>query len=587
MALLGEDGNGFELARKLESHGVWRSWLGESLYSNFNHCLSSPASWDSFMRTDETKSRVQIQLQLRVRALLFDKATLSLFLRVPTSAAATSHIISKLNPNYLQLHGDDVYFTLEDVHQRDTVVASNTAPSKAHSKAAFGIGSRYGESEIDTMSQRFTQEDFPETWYSQFIEKHKSSKPYFLSSFNWDSEKRSPSEMFNYLKHLEKHKRRRIAFKGDPSVGFGNSNVQLGSVLDGEASDEETFFPETMVMNCVPDIAIAPFSVAEEKQEVEFFGVLDRLPRVATKSSIMIERLGISMDQGPGPTRTKVASEGNRRRLSHDQALLISKKVIAHSLATMGFEGASEVPVEVFSQLLSCHISKLGSMLKVLADSYRKKCSAIELIRMFLRVSGHGNLATLAEYIKDGRNVAQQSTQQAQNIPSQLAITHPNGLHMPQVPRPMQSQIQQQMMHSLTPQQQQQLLRMRRAAQVSSPRPAMNMDNDRPLVEVKVEKTDMPMDNNAFSMMNARQQQLQQLQHMRQQQLVPPIQRFQPQTGAQFRQLSPLQMAQMQTTNVGHPRAPPVKVEGFQELMGGDSSLKHDSDEGKLTSPSK
>lgn len=575
MALLGEDGNGLELARKLESHGVWRSWLGESLYSNFNHCLSSPSSWDSFMRTDETKSRVQIQLQLRVRALLFDKATLSLFLRVPSSAAATSHIISKLNPNYLQLHGDDVYFTLEDVQQRDGVVASNTAPSKAHAKPAFGIGSRYGESEIDSMSQRFTQEDFPATWYSQFIEKHKSSKPYFFSSFNRDSEKRSPSEMFNYLRLLEKHKRRRIVFKGDPSVGFGNSNVQLGSVLDGEASDEETFFPETMVMNCVPDIAIAPFRASEEKQEVEFFGVLDRLPRVATKNSIMIERLGISVDQGPGPTRTKVT-------FSREQALLISKKVIARSLATTGFEGASEVPVEVFSQLLSCHISKLGSMLKVLADSYRKKCSAIELIRMFLRVSGHGNLATLAEYIKDGRNVVQQSPQQVQSIPSQLPITHPNGLHMPQVPRPMQSQMQQQMMHphNLT-QQQQQLIRMRRAAQVSSPRPAMNMDNDRPLVEVKVEKTDIPMDNNAFSMMNTRQQ----LPHMRQQQIVPPMQRFQPQTGAQYRQLSPLQMAQMQTTNVGHPRAPPVKVEGFQELMGGDSSLKHDSDEGKLTSP--
>lgn len=34
-------------------------------------------------------------------------------------------------------------------------------------------------------------------------------------------------------------------------------------------------------------------------------------------------------------------------------------------------------------------------------------------------------------------------------------------------------------------------------------------------------------------------------------------------------------------------RTPPVKVEGFQELMGGDSTLKHDSEEHKLTSPSK
>ena len=32
-------------------------------------------------------------------------------------------------------------------------------------------------------------------------------------------------------------------------------------------------------------------------------------------------------------------------------------------------------------------------------------------------------------------------------------------------------------------------------------------------------------------------------------------------------------------------RAPPVKVEGFQELMGGESTTKHDSDENRLTSP--
>lgn len=39
--------------------------------------------------------------------------------------------------------------------------------------------------------------------------------------------------------------------------------------------------------------------------------------------------------------------------------------------------------------------------------------------------------------------------------------------------------------------------------------------------------------------------------------------------------------------NMGMVRAPPVKVEGFQELMGGDTTLKHDSEENKLTSPQK
>lgn len=29
-----------------------------------------------------------------------------------------------------------------------------------------------------------------------------------------------------------------------------------------------------------------------------------------------------------------------------------------------------------------------------------------------------------------------------------------------------------------------------------------------------------------------------------------------------------------------------MKVEGFQELMGGDTGIKHDTEENKLTSPS-
>ncbi|KAF2285288.1 hypothetical protein GH714_042330 [Hevea brasiliensis] len=39
--------------------------------------------------------------------------------------------------------------------------------------------------------------------------------------------------------------------------------------------------------------------------------------------------------------------------------------------------------------------------------------------------------------------------------------------------------------------------------------------------------------------------------------------------------------------NMSIARAPPVKVEGFQELMGGDASVRHDSEENKLTSPSR
>ncbi|KAF2285279.1 hypothetical protein GH714_042321 [Hevea brasiliensis] len=122
MSLLGDDGRGFELARKLETLGVWRTWLGDSLYSNFVHFLSSSSSWDSFMRADEPKSKSQIHLQLRVRALLFEKVSVSLFLSSNNPSTSSSSLaVSKLNPNYLQLHGDDLYFTLEDGDQRREV----------------------------------------------------------------------------------------------------------------------------------------------------------------------------------------------------------------------------------------------------------------------------------------------------------------------------------------------------------------------------------------------------------------------------------------------------------------------------------
>lgn len=108
MVLLGDDGHGYELARKLENHGLWRTWLGDSIYSNFLHFLTTPSSWEAFMRTDfdcsgsnsdSSKTRAQLQLQLRVRALLFDKAFVSLALRSLSQLPSTSIAISKLNPS--------------------------------------------------------------------------------------------------------------------------------------------------------------------------------------------------------------------------------------------------------------------------------------------------------------------------------------------------------------------------------------------------------------------------------------------------------------------------------------------------------
>jgi hypothetical protein len=125
MSLLGDDGRGYELARKLESAGTWRTWLGDSNYTNFAPFLSSPSAWNSFMSTDSSKSTLHIHLQLRVRALLFDKASSSISL---SSNPNHKPSLSKLNPNFLRLYPDDVYFTLDN---------SNAPPSSSNSKVNF------------------------------------------------------------------------------------------------------------------------------------------------------------------------------------------------------------------------------------------------------------------------------------------------------------------------------------------------------------------------------------------------------------------------------------------------------------------
>ncbi|KAF5749730.1 Transcription initiation factor TFIID subunit 8 putative isoform 1 [Tripterygium wilfordii] len=584
MALLGDDGRGYELALRLESLGVWRTWLGDSLYASFVNFLSSPSSWESFMRADEPKSRPQILLQLRARALLFDKASASLF-RQSNSSSSSSLTVSKLNPNYLQLHADDIYYTLEDADQRrDGGVVSNTGPSKNQSKSVIGGGVRFGESEVGNISQRFRNEELPETWYSQFIEKHRVSRLGRISFGDRESDKRTPEGMSNYLQLLQRHKRSRVAFSEDQYGGFG---VQDPSPAFDGANDDVLFFPETMFpLNCVPDTALPVVTRELDDRKVELHGVLDTLPQVMTRSPVMIERLGIrpeylSMEQRGSLHRGKNGSEVNKKSLGPEQASQMSKKVVVSMLTGLGFEGGAEVPVEVLSQLLSCHICKLGRSLKVLADSYRQQYSALELIKMFLQTAGYSNLGALAEIVKDGsRNSMQQSQH---GLQSQIPLQHENPLQLPpQIQRQMHGQMRQMVHPQSLALQQQQLERMRRR-QPPTPRPALDTDKERPpLVQVKIENTELPIDGTIFNPMHPRYQQMQQL---RQQQIAA-MSNFQAQPSNQIRQMASLQIPQMQTQNLGTVRARPVKVEGFQELMGGDAALKHDSDGSKLTSPS-
>ncbi|XP_022133245.1 uncharacterized protein LOC111005886 isoform X2 [Momordica charantia] len=604
MALLGDDGRGYELARKLETLGVWRTWLGDLNYSIFVPFLSSTSTWETFMRTDDSKSRAQIQLQLRARALLFDKASVSLFLRSTPSPSSPSYstanplsssslAISKLNPNYLQLHGDDVYFTLENlskdgVQQREGCVPSNKASGK--SKAAPSAGPRSRESEIGDSSHRLKNE-LPETWYNQFIEKYRVKQPYRLSRGNNMSDKRTAEEMSSYLRLLEKHKKRRMVFKDDQLTNFGNSvsaNAS-SSVFDfsNSVEDDTNFFPEIMfTFNCVPESALPPPDDMKDNRKLELSGVIDTLPQPMTRNPVMMERLGVKPDY-----RAKSGSGVSRKNLGQEQCFQMSQMVIAQMLMNMGFEGATEVPLEVFSQFLSCHICKLGSTLRVLADSYRKQCSAVDLLRMFLKTMGYSNFGPLAELVKDGsRNLARQTQHQVHGVQPQLQAQHPGLLQVQQqMPRQMHPQMQQ-MVHpqnlAFQQQQQQLLLEKMRRRQAATPRAAgMEMNKDRPLVQVKVENTELPMDGNALSALNVRQPQQQIAMQFRQQHIAA-MSNIHASPVNQFRQMSSLQMPQIQSPNPGVVRAPPVKVEGFQELMGGDSSSKHDSEEARLTSPS-
>ncbi|KAJ6907086.1 hypothetical protein NC651_017693 [Populus alba x Populus x berolinensis] len=419
------------------------------------------------------------------------------------------------------------------------------------------------------------------------MEKRKLKRPYRLSFGDRESDKRSPEQMSTYFRLVARHKRRCQYLGSGNSNLESTSNMRSGSVLDGShsADDDFVFFPETMFMfNCVPDSAIPPIIRARENQKIEFRGAFDSLPQ--TRNPVMIERLGISVEQGGSLHRGKNGSEGHKK-LSEEQALQMSQKVVACLLTRAGFDGASELPMEVFSQLLRCHISKLGRILRVLADSYRKQCSAVELLKMFLQTAGFSNVVNLMEIVKEGaRNTAEPTHQQAHGIQSQFHSQHQNLLRLPQqlqIPRQMHTQMQP-MVHSqnFTLQQQQQLERMRRR-QPSTPRPGMDVDKDKPLVQVKVENPpELPLDNNAFNAFHSRQPQMQ----FRQHQQIAAMSNLHAQSNNQLRQLASLQVPQMQTSNMGMVRAPPVKVEGFQELMGGDAALKHDTEENKLTSPS-
>ena len=71
----------------------------------------------------------------------------------------------------------------------------------------------------------------------------------------------------------------------------------------------------------------------------------------------------------------------------------------------------------------------------------------------------------------------------------------------------------------------------------------MDVEKDRPMVQVKIEnQSELPMDGNSFNPINARHPQMQ----LRAQQIAA-MSNLHAQTGAQYRQMTSLQIPQVQT----------------------------------------
>ncbi|XP_020573608.1 zinc finger protein 853-like isoform X1 [Phalaenopsis equestris] len=146
----------------------------------------------------------------------------------------------------------------------------------------------------------------------------------------------------------------------------------------------------------------------------------------------------------------------------------------------------------------------------------------------------------------------------------QMNLLHPQNIAF-------QQQQQQQL------QQQQQWDRLRRQ-QVSTRGSVMIIDKDRPMKDVKIENImEGPIDTNSFNALKKQQMQL------RQQQMA--MAKHPTQFGQHFKQLQSIQIPQLQAQlaqNTFNMRNVPVKVEAFQELMSGDSTLKHEPSPNKL-----
>ncbi|XP_044985447.1 uncharacterized protein LOC123452794 [Hordeum vulgare subsp. vulgare] len=537
--LLGDDGRGYELARRLEACGAWRAWLGDGAHASLAPHLASSSTWDAFLCPSSSSSssppRQLLLLQLRVRALLFDKASAALVLRDGASPAGPH----SLNASYLQLHGDDIYFSLEDEQEDNTQhqLQSGTAFSPSR--------------ENSMLSQRHKRHDeLPGTWYKQYAEKFRTLHGKFRPDEK-EMPKRTPEGMSDYLKVCSVHKRKRTVFIDNQSPNIMLENGEFSNLTD------DPFIPEIQFpADCVPDIAIPRESGISISNKIEVHGVLDNLPAPVSRNTAMLERFGMMPEyyKTGNKYRGKDVSKVEGKSLSQEQALLITRKLVARYLAVAGFESGTAGSVDDFSDIIVKHISKLGRSLKLITDSYRKQFSSIELLKMFLQTVGYSNIGPLMEITKMGSRVASHPVHQDAQVQSQNNLLQAQQLQRQYTP---QMTIHNQ---NLTAQQHQMVQQHQwaRRNQMTGPRGALAMsDKAQALVNVKLENTmDSQNDSPYGSLTRQQQQQIQNLRHhqllqqqqqkqLQQQQLLQ-LQQHHQQQQQQQQQLQPQQLQQQQ-----------------------------------------
>ncbi|KAH9301643.1 hypothetical protein KI387_013226, partial [Taxus chinensis] len=93
-------------------------------------------------------------------------------------------------------------------------------------------------------------------------------------------------------------------------------------------------------------------------------------------------------------------------RFSDEEATHRVRQTVVLIVAGVGFEGLREGSMDVLSQLLSCHIYKLGRILRLLADSFRNQYFPIAFLRIFLQTIAYSNLGMLMDYLKSGKRLS-------------------------------------------------------------------------------------------------------------------------------------------------------------------------------------